>query len=122
MENILNKYEVTFTTFTAYNKKLKGCVSSHLNIQMTLGIFIKQLQDANYVGDLIDEINKVLNGDPILDEAPNDRVIAYIEQTTTRFCELLDEAPDYDNPDYTMPTIDLRDILIEWKAFLEHTH
>lgn len=119
MSEILSTYNLNFIIYTIFGKKRKGCKAEQGNIQASLGLFLGELQNEAELNELIIEVNKIINGEEqLLDEAPNDSVIAFIEQTNTKFCELIGEPVDYNKPVFTMPTIDFRDILIEWNSFL----
>lgn len=117
--NILEKYEMSFYEYSFLNSKKKGCESKQVRIHHTLGIYISQLQDISEVDDELEAINKVLSSIwPSASGCPNDMIISLTGLTVTKFSNVMGSPPDFINPDYSMPTVDFRDILIEWKAFL----
>lgn len=117
--NILEKYELSFYEYSFLNSKKKGCESKQVRIHHTLGIYISQLQDTAEVDDELEAINKVLNNSwPSASGCPNDMIMSLTEPMATKFSDVMGNPPDFNNPDYSMPTVDFRDILIEWRVFL----
>ena len=118
--NILEKYQLSFYEYSFLNSKKKGCRSEQNVIHHTLGIFISQIQDIDYIDATLTAVNNVLSSAwPEADACANDMIMAFIDPTTTKFCDVMGTPPDINNPDYVMPTTDFKEILIEWKAFLK---
>lgn len=114
MSNILLKYNLNFEKVKILDEYRNRCSAKTENMKITLGVFFASWQDAARIQSLIDEINSVINSKISDIDTGSEMVDIEVELPNTKFYYGGNTIPDY-----TMPTVDFRDILIEWKKFIE---
>ncbi len=117
MRNIANTYQLNFIIKNT-NGKNYGLCETHNPTFRTLSNFITCIPWTIVASDVIDGLNDILNQQIQSDEFETQNVI--VEASFTH-CLFFDGTKllGINSPDLTIPTVDLRDIMVEWKSFLQ---
>lgn len=115
---VLEQYQIQF-----YIKNILGSDYKQIKtINTWLSAYIYSFNKVHRVNNLLDRINNVLDGS-ISDAGGQTQTMYYGVITISEIKIYQDyEAWEQDNsitPDFTMPTLDFKEIIEAWKTFLE---
>lgn len=117
MSNILNKYHLSFSVKTVHDMKL--AISSTTTADYyPLSNFLCECYWSTMAEDIIDDLENILAQQSTADEFQTRGIIIVSDISETKFVEDSNSLGFID-PDLVIPTIDFRDVMNEWKNFLQ---
>ena len=116
--SVLNQYKVKFMVRNLFNTNVK----SILTISDMLSAYITDLNTANKVNQLLNDITEVLNHiHPLGGGQTQSTYLAHITATETKIYQDMEEWEENNNiqPDFTLPTSDFKVIVEAWRDYLQ---
>ena len=114
---IIEKNKLKFVVVDLLGERWKHCSAEDDTIQKTLGCFLSCWQKPDRVGDLLKEIEALLNGQLVDAATSCESVLIDIYKDKTEFFDACSES-NFRKPDFIMSTADFKAVLAEWKEFL----
>lgn len=117
MSTILKTYALTFTIKHQTNNKTGQCDTTNNNYT-TLANFIYEINWSSEAERLVETLNTVLNKQNNQEEFQTHYLIVEVNKINTIFVDI-DNPHGFSKPELIIPTIDFRNIMTEWRNFLQ---
>lgn len=117
MANILNKYQLSFTIKIIDGTKI-GISTTSSPVYDPLSNFVTQIYWKSNSESIIEGLNSVLTQQVTEEEFETRDITVVSNLLETDFVYIYNQQ-GFAAPDLTIPTVDFRDIMVEWKNFLQ---
>lgn len=117
MSTILTTYDLEFSIKHQTNYETGQCDTTNNNYT-TLANFAYEVNWSSEAERVVVALNNVLNQQTKNEEFQTHYLIVEAQQINTMFVDI-DNPQGFNKPDLIIPTVDFRDIIMEWRNFLQ---
>jgi hypothetical protein len=117
MSTVLKRYSLLFSVKDEMKAKTGQCDTTN-PAYTTLANFVYEINWSSEAERIIMSLNAVLRNQILSEEFQTHYLLAEATHANTVFVDI-DNPQGFNNPDLIIPTIDFRDIMVEWKNFLK---